>query len=113
MNALFLIGVSLGVTIMAQPTVSDEVLEPSVLNEVTHALERAPTNLVFAASRRWSTGTATERALKLVSEQKGDGRWYEGTNDVTFAAVCELRRLLAETAETETDASEKLTGKKR
>ena len=112
MSALFLIGVTLGVTITAQPIVSEEVLEPSVLNEVNHALVRAPTNFVFAVSERWSRGTATERALKLVSEQKGDGRWYEGTNDVTCAAVHELKRLLEETAETEKNAPEKPTGAK-
>ena len=30
--------------IVAQPLVDSEVLEPSVLNEVDHALSRAPTN---------------------------------------------------------------------
>ena len=29
----------------------------------------------------------TEIAIRLVSAQKADGRWYSGTNDVTSAAV--------------------------
>ena len=38
----------LALAIVAQPLVSPDVLEPSVQNEVDHALARAPTNAVPA-----------------------------------------------------------------
>lgn len=92
--------------IVAQPLVSDDVLEPSVLNEVEHALARAPTNAppVTAAVKElpayralFPTGgvSRTARAIRLVSAQKSDGRWRVGTNDVT-AAACRILKTLAE-----------------
>ena len=90
----------LAVTIVAQPLVNEDVLEPSVLNEVEHALAVAPkaqatangvpeflTDVTNAANR-------TQLAIRLVSRQGADGRWRQGTNDVTAAAV----RLLEELA---------------
>lgn len=92
----------------APPAVSPDVLEPSVRNEVDHAIDMAPTNLACAASRAVSTNgvalaaadifgtnglSRTEIAIKLVSEQKSDGRWLYGTNDVTSAAVEILKSL--------------------
>lgn len=78
--------------------VDDDVLEPSVLNEVEHALSRAPTNAppvvvtndVFALDGL----SATDKAIRLVSAQQADGRWLAGTNDVTSAAVEILSGLL-------------------
>ena len=77
---------------------SEDVLEPSVQNEVDHALSLAPaeafaTNAVPSAAAPFCDvfGTnglsATEIAIRLVSAQRGDGRWTLGTNDVTAAAV--------------------------
>ena len=91
----------------AQPTVSPDVLEPSVQNEVDHARARAPrgtlradaTNAATAAeaafARLYETNglTATDAAIRLVSAQRPDGRWLVGTNDVTSAAVRILGRL--------------------
>lgn len=76
-----------------QPLANPDVLEPSVLNEVEHALARAPTNVVQTVYAFTNGATVTARALVLVSAQKSDGRWYDGTNDVTYAAVRELQRL--------------------
>lgn len=88
----------------AQPTVSPDVLEPSVQNEVDHARRRAAavataTNTGTAAAtdfaRLYETNglTATDAAIRLVSTQRADGRWLVGTNDVTAAAVRMLDRL--------------------
>ena len=82
--------------ISAHPLVNDDILEPSVLNEVEHALARAPTNNPPCSSS-WRPFTnsvsATEIAVKLVSTQRSDGRWVYGTNDVTEAALRILREL--------------------
>lgn len=78
------------VTITAQPLVNEDVLEPSVRNEVRHALSVAPTNAPPPASvpADWTNGqNRTEIAIRLVSAQKADGRWLVGTNDVTSAVV--------------------------
>ena len=93
----------LGASIVAQPTVSPDVLEPSVMNEVDHALSRAPavsaTNALAVAEteflRLYATNalTATDAAIRLVSTQRPDGRWMAGTNDVTRAALMLLDRL--------------------
>ena len=86
----------------APPAVSPDVLEPSVQNEVDHALDMAPTNLTAAASETaaeeadvFGTNglTRTEIAIRLVSSQRSDGRWMDGTNDVTSAAVEMLKSL--------------------
>jgi hypothetical protein len=88
-----------------QPLVSGDVLEPSVANEVEHALSvappeafaPAPTNSCLAATADvFGTNglNATEIAIRLVSAQKADGRWFAGTNDVTRAAVALLQSLL-------------------
>ena len=84
-------------TLTAQPTVSPDVLEPSVRNEVDHARARVPetsvTNAWTAAAadfaRLYETNglTATDAAIRLVSTQRPDGRWLVGTNDVTAAAL--------------------------
>ena len=93
--------------ISGQPLVNADFLEPSVQNEVDHALALAPTNApafapipVISVTTNWVTDvfatnglSATEKAIKLISEQKSDGRWYFGTNDVTAAAIAILREV--------------------
>ena len=95
-------GLLLSVTLTAQPTVSPDVLEPSVQNEVDHARARAAesvtnawTTAMMDFARRYETNglNATEAAIRLVSTQRPDGRWLVGTNDVTAAAVQILNRL--------------------
>lgn len=92
----------LAAAIVAQPLVNEEILEPSVQNEVDHACARAPTNAppIPAAVRALPAYRAlfatnglsrTAQAIRLVSAQKADGRWFAGTNDVTAAALDRLR----------------------
>ena len=82
--------------VTAQPLVNEDVLEPSVRNEVRHALSIAPTNAPAATALPIPTNglNRTQVAIGLVSAQKGDGRWLVGTNDVTFAAIELLKELL-------------------
>jgi len=88
---------------VAQPLVDEDVLEPSLENEVLHALDIAPTNAppcamssgeAVAALVGTNRISATERAIRLISSQRADGRWIVGTNDVTRAAVDLLGSLL-------------------
>lgn len=108
--------------LVAQPLANEDVLEPSVENEVTHALARAPQEAATTqgdATRAeavrptqpkaflsraeklylhtFATNglSATDRAIRLVSTQQADGRWRVGTNDVTRAAVMILKRTMA------------------
>ena len=82
--------------ITAQPLVNEDVLEPSVRNEVRHALSVAPTNALASATLPLATNglNRTQIAIGLVSAQKADGRWFVGTNDVTSAATELLKELL-------------------
>ena len=103
----FIPAVILGVMLTAQPLADEDVLEPSVQNEVEHALALAPTNApafapvpVVTVTTNWVTDVfstnglaATEIAIRLISSQKSDGRWYFGTNDVTSAARAILETL--------------------
>ena len=86
----------LAVSVTAQPLVNEDVLDPSVRNEVRHALSLAPTNAPARAALPVSTNglNRTQVALRLVSVQRADGRWLVGTNDVTSAAVEMLKELL-------------------
>ena len=80
--------------ITAQPLVNEEILEPSVANEVEHALALVPTNVVpknvamvdFARLYATNGLNATQKAIRLVSTQKGGCWFYQGTN-VTPVAV--------------------------
>ena len=91
---------------------SGDVLEPSVRNEVDHALSRsdafgaAPSAAASACGPStnttgsadipvaWTNGLSlTAQAVRLVSLQTADGRWLDGTNDVTRSAVTVLRAL--------------------
>ncbi len=99
--------VLLALSIPAQPLVDADVLEISVRNEVDHALNVAPTNVVpfcrlpdtvrlFSLTNDFfgTNGlTKTDIAIKLISSQRSDGRWRVGTNDVTSVALEILRRL--------------------
>ena len=86
----------LAATITAQPLVNEDVLEPSVRNEVRHALSLAPRNApVATVLPAWTNGqNRTQVAIRLVSAQKADGRWLVDTNDVTSAAVELLKEVL-------------------
>lgn len=104
---MLLVSIVLSAVITAQPLVDADVLEPSVQNEVDHALSLAPTNVVAFAEapeslRLFCTtndvfctngATRTDVAIRLVSSQRADGRWLCGTNDVTSAAVEILKGL--------------------
>ena len=87
---------ALAVSVTAQPLVNEDVLEPSVRNEVRHALSLAPTNAPAATVLPvWTNGqNRTQVAICLVSAQRADGRWLVGTNDVTSAAVETLKETL-------------------
>ena len=90
------VALAFAAVITAQPLVNEDVLEPSVRNEVRHALSLAPTNAPASATLPLVTNglNRTQIAIGLVSAQKADGRWLVGTNDVTFAAVELLKELL-------------------
>ena len=90
------IALAFAAVLTAQPLVNEEVLEPSVRNEVRHALAVAPTNAPAATAFPIVTNglNRTQIAIGLVSAQKGDGRWLVGTNDVTSAVVTILKELL-------------------
>lgn len=90
------IAIVFAAVITAQPLVNEDVLEPSVCNEVRHALSIAPTNAPASAALPLVTNglNLTQIAVGLVSAQKADGRWLVGTNDVTSAAVELLEELL-------------------
>ena len=89
---------------------SEDVLEPSVQNEVDHALssafdEAATTNAFDGASSTnavvfadipvtWTNGlSVTEKAIRLISLQNAEGRWMDGTNDVTRSVRSILQKL--------------------
>ena len=88
--------IALAAVLTAQPLVNEDVLEPSVCNEIRHALAIAPTNVPSAMALPIATNglNRTQIAIGLVSAQKGDGRWLVGTNDVTSAATAVLKELL-------------------
>ena len=90
------IALAFAAVLTAQPLVNEDVLEPSVRNEVWHALSIAPTNAPAATALPVPTNglNRTQIAIGLISAQKGDGRWFVGTNDVTSAAVELLKELL-------------------
>lgn len=105
---MLIVALALALTLqLPSALVDDDVLEPSVQNEVDHALDVAPTNFparadyppdfrIFCATNDFfgTNGLShTERAVRLVSAQKGDGTWKLGTNDVTAVAVEILRGL--------------------
>ena len=97
----------LAAALAASPAVSPDVLEPSVRNEVEHAIGVAPTNCAAAVAAPATNAvqsaaidvfgtnglTRTDIALRLVSSQRSDGRWLVGTNDVTSAALEILKGL--------------------
>ena len=90
------LAIAFAAIVTAQPLVNEDVLEPSVRNEVLHALSLAPTNAPAATvPAAWTNGQSrTQVAIRLVSAQKADGRWLVGTNDVTAAAVGILKETL-------------------
>ena len=88
----------LAATSSAQVIGGGDALEPSVLNEVERALAVAPveTNAVpCAAGDVFATNglSATDVAIRLVSLQRADGRWYVSGTNFTAEAVGILKRL--------------------
>ncbi len=84
------------------PLADPDWLEPSVENEVEHAIEkarRATTAPAPTKEAREFVANATNGldktaiALRFVSTQKADGRWFDGTNDVTRAVLAVLETL--------------------
>lgn len=94
------VGASGAKVVTAHPLASEDVLEPSLANEVEHALSLVPTNAVppsaacadFARLYATNGMSATERAISLVSAQK-DGSWHWRGTNVTPVAVELLRRM--------------------
>ena len=101
--AAYLGSVAAVAAISVQLPASEDVLEPSVLNDVEHALGRvealspapAPSAASAAFAKLYETNglSKADAAVALVSSQRADGRWFDGTNDVTHAAAGVLRRL--------------------
>ena len=86
------------VQVIADP---DGPLEPSVLNEVEHALGRAPacaTNAPSALGDIFATNglSATAIAVSLVSRQDKDGEWIVNGTNATAEAVSILSSLAAQ-----------------
>ena len=93
--AMNVIGLLLGAVLTVQPLANEDFLEPSILNEVDHAIAKAPRHSCASFVLPFVTNglTRSAMAIKLVSAQRPDGRWYLGTNDVTFAALHLLENL--------------------
>ena len=83
------------------PAYPDGPLEPSVLNEVEHALGRAPvcvTNAPAAFGDIFATNglSATAVAVSLVSRQNKSGEWIVNGTNATSEAVAILKALSGE-----------------
>lgn len=81
-----------------------DVIEPSVLNEIDHALNRAPENAAYIPQVMVgdalkylgvSNGMSnTETAIRIVSSQNRDGRWISKKGlDISLAAIETLKTL--------------------
>lgn len=97
------LGLVVAAVIYFQTLPDADVLEPSIRNEVMHALSRSAGKSSFTAIAEFEKQlklvapakglSATDVALKFVTSQKSDGRWFvSGTNDVTSAARYELKK---------------------
>ena len=89
-------GRAMSVQVIADP---DGPLEPSVLNEVEHALSRAPacaTNAPAAFGDIFCTNglSATAVAVSLVSRQGSSGEWIVNGTNATAEAVAILTELV-------------------
>jgi len=93
---MFVKTLAFAAVITVQPLVHEDVPEPSVCNEIEHALARAPTNAPPTVLLPFATNglNLTQLAIRLVSTQGADGRWIAGTNDVTTAAVRLLKGII-------------------
>ena len=83
----------LAALVVQTPADPDGPLEPSVMNEVEHALGRAPvccrTNAPAAFGDIFATNglSATAIAVSLVSRQGKDGTWIVNGTNATAEAV--------------------------
>ena len=104
--ALRFLAVASAATISVQPIADGDTLEPSVENEVAHALSAVPAGAadlpadayartLAATNDVFSTNglNATQIAIRLVSMQNSEGKWIVGTNDFTAVAADILKRL--------------------
>ncbi len=94
----FACGAASVVGISALRASADAPLEPSILNEVDHAISLASSAIERlerenAAKPRM---TREEEALKLVSGQRGDGTWPGDTLSATRANLARLIELRGE-----------------
>ena len=89
----------LAALVVQVPADPDGPLEPSVLNEVEHALSRAPacaTNAPAAFGDIFATNglSATAVAVSLVSRQGSSGEWIVNGTNATAEAVAILMALV-------------------
>lgn len=93
---MFLKELFIAAVLTAHPLANEDVLEPSIYNEVDHALSRAPTNAPPTTLLPFATNdlSKTQLAIRLVSSQGSDGRWLVGTNDVTTSAIKLLKEII-------------------
>jgi len=88
----------LALTISANVINDGDALEPSVLNEIEHALSRAPElqpGETVSTTNSFSTNalSASAVAIRIVSRQGADGRWFVNGTNCTAEAVRTLRDL--------------------
>ena len=91
----------LAALVVQMPADPDGPLEPSVLNEVEHALGRVPacckTNEPAAFGDIFATNglSASAIAISLVSRQDKDGKWIVNGTNATIEAVSILSSFVA------------------
>ena len=113
--------IALAAVITAHPLVDGDVLEPSVQNEVDHALSRVPTNRVpvnlpcisFASLYATNGMDATGRAIDIVSRQSRTGQWFFEGGEVTPVAAVLLARASGADCAAQTNSLEVTCGQVR
>jgi len=91
-------------SIMLHPLADDDVLEPSVVNELDHALRRSPGDAVYiprslVAQALEELGvskgmSSSEAAIRIISSQNRHGRWIDKSGrDISSAAIAMLKDL--------------------
>jgi len=88
----------LALTISANVINDGDALEPSVLNEIEHALALAPAprpgeGAVTANSFSTNGLSASDAAIRIVSRQQADGRWLVNGTNCTAEAVAALKAI--------------------
>jgi len=88
----------LALTISANVINDGDALEPSVLNEIDHALAIAPVlrpgECAVTTNSFLTNGlSASAAVIRIVSRQKADGRWLVNGTNCTAEAVAALKAL--------------------